>query len=103
MSFRKPNLKFMNYTRASFSTCPPINPAWRVKASHIVLNKNTGRGYATNARVLVKNIPVLYTPYISFPIDRRRKTGFLWPTLGGDNSNGPLFSRTILLEHGTQL
>jgi LPS-assembly protein len=76
-------------TGASFSTCPPISPAWRVKASYIYLNKESGRGYATNARILVKGIPVFYTPYINFPLDSRRKTGFLWPTLGVNNSYGP--------------
>lgn len=77
---------------ASFTTCPPKKPAWQVKASHIVLNKNTGRGYATHARVLIKNIPIIYLPYISFSIDRQRKTGFLWPTGGigsGSKNWGP--------------
>lgn len=69
-------------TQASFSTCPPSRPAWQVKGSHILLNKATGRGYATHARLLVKNIPVLYVPYFSFSIDKQRKTGFLWPTVG---------------------
>lgn len=76
-------------TSASYSTCPPANPAWRVKSSHIVLNKNTGRGYATNARILVKEIPVFYMPYINFSIDGQRKTGFLWPTLAASNKWGP--------------
>ena len=75
-------------SRASFSTCPPINPAWRMKGSHIVLDKNSGRGYATNARIFVKNFPVFYTPYINFPLDSRRKTGFLWPTYGGSSESG---------------
>lgn len=70
------------FQNASFTTCPPIHPAWRIKAKHIVLDKNNGRGYATHARLLVNNVPVLYTPYINFPIDRKRKSGFLWPTLG---------------------
>lgn len=74
---------------ASYSTCPPTDPAWRVKASHIELDKNTGRGTATNVRILVKSIPVFYTPYINFPIDNRRKTGFLYPTLGVNNKWGP--------------
>lgn len=78
-------------TKASYTTCPPIDPAWRVKAGHIVLDKNTGRGTATNVRILVKNIPVFYTPYINFPIDSRRKTGFLYPTLGVNNKWGPYF------------
>jgi len=75
--------------RASYSTCPPENPTWRVKASHIVLNKNTGRGYATNVRLLVKSVPVVYLPYLNFSIDGQRKSGFLWPTYGGGNQTGP--------------
>lgn len=76
-------------SRTSFSTCPPTNPAWRVKASHIVLNKNTGRGYATNARIYVKSIPIFYFPYLNFSIDGQRKSGFLWPSYGGSNQSGP--------------
>lgn len=87
--FSQTEPKIYELKQASYSTCPPIKPAWRVKAKHIVLNKNTGRGYATHARILVKNIPIFYTPYISFPLDRERKTGFLWPTYGGSNSSGP--------------
>jgi LPS-assembly protein len=106
-------------SRASFSTCPPINPAWRIKGSHIELDKNSGRGYATNARILVKNIPIFYTPYINFPLDSRRKTGFLWPTYGGSSNSGfslylpfywdlaPNYDTTItpavLLRRGVQL
>lgn len=77
------------FTNASFSTCPPISPAWRVKAGHIVLDKMSGRGYATNARVLIKGVPVFYAPYINFPLDNRRKSGFLWPTFGSTSSFGP--------------
>lgn len=81
--------KVYELSRASFSTCPPVNPAWRLKASHIVINKNTGRGYATHARLLVKGLPVIYIPYFNFSIDNQRKSGFLWPRFGGSNKWGP--------------
>lgn len=81
--------KIYELAGATYSTCPPTKPAWQVKASHIVLNKITGRGYATHARILVHNVPIFYTPYINFSIDRRRKSGFLWPTLGSSNKWGP--------------
>lgn len=77
---------------SSFSTCPPTSPAWRVKSSHLVLNKNTGRGYATNARIFVKNIPVLYIPYLNFSIDHQRKSGFLWPTVGNKPNQSNTYS-----------
>lgn len=82
-------------TNASYSTCPPIAPIWRVKAKHIVLNKNTGRGYATHARLLIKEIPVFYIPYINFSIDNKRKSGLLWPTVGVNNKYGPYFLAPI--------
>lgn len=90
-TFSSAEPRIYEFTAASFSTCPPVDPTWKLKASHIVLNKNTGRGYAVNARLLVKGIPVFYTPYINFPIDSRRKSGFLWPTLGANNKFGPYF------------
>lgn len=80
--FKQNEPKVYELYRTTFSTCPPTNPSWRVKASHIVLNKNTGRGYATNARIYVKDVPVLYIPYFNFSIDHQRKSGFLWPTAG---------------------
>lgn len=86
--FSQTEPRVYDLTKASYTTCPPVNPAWRVKAGHIVLDKNTGRGTATNVRILVKNIPVFYTPYINFPIDSRRKSGFLYPTLGINNKWG---------------
>lgn len=82
-TFAQEQPRLYDLTKASYSTCPPDTiPAWQVRASHIVLDKNSGRGYATHARILVKSVPIFYTPYINFPIDRRRKTGFLWPTFG---------------------
>jgi LPS-assembly protein len=76
--------------QSSFTTCPPINPSWQIKASHIELNKNSGRGYATHARFLIKDVPVFYIPYFNFSIDKQRKSGFLWPTIGfTSNKWGP--------------
>jgi LPS-assembly protein len=69
------------FEQASYSTCPPLTNVWQIKASHLELNKYSGRGVARHARLLIKGIPVLYTPYLNFPIDSRRETGFLPPIL----------------------
>jgi LPS-assembly protein len=79
--FEQNEPKISIFQQASYSTCPPLIQAWQVKASNIELNKNTGRGVAKNARILVKGIPIFYTPYLNFPIDSRRQTGFLPPTI----------------------
>lgn len=73
--------KISIFQQATYTTCPPLSSAWQVKASQLELNKNTGRGVAKHARLLVKGIPVFYTPYLNFPIDSRRQTGFLPPAI----------------------
>ncbi len=36
----------------------------------------------------LKNVPVLYTPYLSFPIDKRRRSGLLIPKIGASQQTG---------------
>ena len=67
------------------TTCPPGVNSWALKSSKVKLDREKGEGVATNATVRVKNVPVFYTPYIRFPIDDRRKTGFLFPQLGSSD------------------
>ncbi|MBI6851969.1 LPS-assembly protein LptD [Pseudomonas cichorii] len=71
----------------TYTSCEPGSNAWTLKGNNITLNPATGFGTATNVTLRVKDIPVLYTPYIYFPIDDRRQSGFLPPTIaaGGDN------------------
>ncbi len=86
-SYTQTEPKIYHFKEVSYSTCPPTHSFWQVKASRLDLNKETGRGSADHARLLIKGVPVFYTPYMNFPIDSRRKTGFLWPTLGSVNRN----------------
>lgn len=76
-------LKDGTYTR-----CEPGNNAWHVSGNNVTLDPNTGFGSATNVTLRVKNIPVFYTPYLHFPIDDRRQSGFLAPTLSSSSDNG---------------
>ncbi|MCW5588517.1 MAG: LPS-assembly protein LptD [Legionellales bacterium] len=73
---------------ASFSTCSPLNTSWHMQAQHLTLNRTTGRGVATHSWLYLKNIPVMYLPYINFPIDKRRKTGILYPSFHYSSQSG---------------
>ncbi|HSW94267.1 MAG TPA: LPS assembly protein LptD [Gammaproteobacteria bacterium] len=86
--FKQSASRIYEFQNASYSTCPPLTHAWQVKASHIMLDKNTGRGTAKDARVYVQGVPIFYTPYLNFPIDSRRQTGFLTPTAGTSSKAG---------------
>lgn len=83
--------------QASYTTCPPTSSPWALKAAHIRLNKETGRGYLTNGLLYVKNVPVFYVPYFNFPIDNQRQTGLLPPTYGHSSRSGTEVSTPIYL------
>jgi LPS-assembly protein len=87
-SFSQVEPKVYEFNDASYSTCPPTTNSWKLKAKKIELNKITGKGYGTHARLYFKGVPVFYAPYFSFPIDTRRKSGFLFPRPGVSDSFG---------------
>jgi LPS-assembly protein len=72
----------------TYTTCEPNSNAWTLKGNNITLNPATGFGTATNATLRVKDIPVLYTPYFYFPIDDRRQSGFLAPSISTSSDSG---------------
>lgn len=74
--------------QGTYSACPPLSREWYLGAKNLKLNKNTGRGEAYNVFFYLGDVPVLYTPYFSFPIDKRRKSGFLYPTFGHSSTSG---------------
>jgi len=75
-------------TDADYSTCPGPTKAWLLSARRIDLDRNSGRGVAHDATMRIYGVPVLYTPYINFPIDNQRHTGFLAPTIGASSNSG---------------
>jgi len=78
-----------------YTTCDPgdggwnlTNNAWKISAKDLTLNHETDQGIARHAVLRVKDIPVFYTPYMSFPLSDARKSGFLMPGFGNSNRNG---------------
>ncbi|MGJ7456424.1 LPS-assembly protein LptD [Halomonas sp. RA08-2] len=69
-------------TSASFTTCDPGDNLWRLVGGDVVLDRESGFGTARHARLEVGPVPVFYWPWVRFPIDDRRHTGFLWPAVG---------------------
>lgn len=78
---------------ASYSTCDVGARMWEFRAKTINLNKETGVGEARSATMRFKNVPFMYLPYFTFPLDDRRKSGFLYPTFGSSSRSG-LFLNT---------
>ena len=76
---------------ATYSTCDVGKHQWEFRAKTVNLNKDTGVGVARNGTMRFKGVPFMYLPYFTFPLDDRRKSGFLYPTFGSSSHSGTYF------------
>jgi LPS-assembly protein len=75
-------------TRVRYTTCPVGNEDWMLQASSLNIDSKAQEGTARNVTMRFKDVPVFYTPYISFPVGDERKSGLLFPSFGHSGSNG---------------
>ena len=75
-------------TDGSFTTCDPGSNAWRLEAESLELDRESGTGTARNAQLSFFGFPLLYTPWITFPLGSDRKSGFLIPTFESSDNTG---------------
>lgn len=80
-----------------YTTCPPGNADWMLDADSLRLDHDDGMGYAHGVLLKFMHVPLFYTPYLSFPIDDRRRTGLLPPTLGQSGRTGFEFELPVYL------
>jgi len=78
---------------ATYTTCqrrpgPSWLPDWVISASRIEFDNADEEGRATNGVLKFKGVPVLASPYLTFPLTDRRKSGLLPPTIGIDSTSG---------------
>ncbi len=73
---------------ATYTTCPVDNEDWFLKVGRLDIDKTRNIGTARNASLRFLGTPILYTPWINFPLDNARKTGMLAPTFGTTERGG---------------
>lgn len=86
MFFEGENKK--RFSKASFTSCEVGNDDWFIKSNEIKIDNEAKTVQASNARIVFKDIPVLYSPSVSFPYAGQRKTGFLSPLWGQTSKSG---------------
>lgn len=72
----------------SYTTCPPGSDDWLLEAGDIDIDTENRTGTAQNVKLRFQGVPILYSPFLSFPIGDARKTGFLTPELGSAGRSG---------------
>lgn len=77
---------------ARYTTCDPGDEDWLLRAERVTLDRSTGTGTARNVSLSFMGVPFLYSPWLSFPIDDRRKSGLLPPSIRDSSRNGVEFT-----------
>ena len=85
----------INLVESSFTTCPMDDEVWRIQASNIEITKDQSRGVVKHARFYIKDVPVLYLPYFSFPVNDKRQSGILYPNIASNSSIGISFEQPV--------
>ena len=71
-----------------YTTCEGKRPAWKLETKRLKLDHEEDWGEATHVFLNVKDVPVFYFPYLTFPLSDKRKTGFLPPHFGHSTERG---------------
>ncbi len=73
---------------ATYTSCALGSEAWLLSARKLKLNEDTGMGDAHDAVLRFQHVPILYLPYLQYPIDNERHSGVLAPIFGESNQRG---------------
>lgn len=82
---------------STYSTCDPSQRVWELRSNRIDVDSDEGWGIARGATIHIGKVPVLYVPWIKFPIDDQRHTGVLYPTLSNSGRNGFDYRQPVYL------
>ena len=75
-------------TNANYTTCRPGQEDWRVEASEIELDFEEEEGTASHPRLRFFDTTILASPWATFPLGDRRRSGLLTPYYAQTSSRG---------------
>ncbi|KRC69317.1 LPS biosynthesis protein [Achromobacter sp. Root83] len=78
----------MRLHTVTYSGCSCETPSWYIKAKTVDIDFDENEGVARNGVLYFKDVPILASPYMTFPVKRERKSGFLIPTYGTTSQGG---------------
>jgi LPS-assembly protein len=78
----------INLQGVRFTTCPEPDAAWQLRAKRITLDTKNRVGTGRDAQVEFEGVPLIYLPWVSFPLGNERKSGFLFPSIGQTSRSG---------------
>ena len=79
------------------SGCNPNDPLWKIQFSSSDYNEDTKWLNTYNNTLYIYDIPVLYIPYFGYSLDRKRRSGILYPSLGISSDEGFFYEQPIYI------
>jgi LPS-assembly protein len=80
--------KVITLRHVTYSSCPPPRSDWQIRARDLTLDTAASRGVGHGATVDFEGVPILYLPWISFPLSSARESGLLFPNFGSSSLSG---------------
>jgi len=68
--------------------CQPGNDSWRVVSRRLEVDEASQKATARDARLEIGGVPVLWVPWLRFPVGDERRSGLLFPGLGFSGDDG---------------
>ena len=82
-------------SKGTFTTCPEGDNSWQIEAGRIELNGEAEWGSARNSVVKIAGVPIMWIPYMTFPITDKRKSGLLFPSISNSSRTGLDYKQPI--------
>ena len=81
-----------SFGRMSFTSCTQPTPRWEFSCARANFKKDDYMEM-WGATFRIKSVPVFYVPYMRYPLNQERATGFLMPQIGFNQVKGFSFSQ----------
>ncbi len=86
-----------NYTfgRSMLSSCDIDDPLWKMVFANSIYDSKAGYMKVYDAKVYFWDVPIFYSPYLSFSTNKKRSSGLLSPRLGYTEKEGYVYEQPI--------
>lgn len=89
--------KDLDISSGVVSGCNPSDPLWKMEFTSSDYNLDSKWLNLYNTRFYIYDIPVFYTPWFGYPLDKTRRTGLLRPTVGYSSDEGLLYQQSLYI------
>ena len=77
-----------HFDNATLTTCKPGNNDWYLQVGALDVDMTRNLGEARRGKLVFKDTTLAYLPWVDFPLNDQRKTGFLPPSIGSSGKSG---------------